>query len=272
MAEHGTLTMRVEGCKCPPCKKAGTEWDRNRRQQIAYGRWQPYVPAEPARRHVRELMEFGIGFRQIAKLSGVSMTAVGMLVFGEPGRGLPPSRKVRPETERRLLAVTKTVDNIDKWVDAAGSRRRLQALATAGWSMKGLAARAGFNEGTFGQISSGRRTQVAVPTARIIARLYDELWNQTPPASNKHERQALQLTKGLAKRRGWLSPLAWDDDLIDLPDDELEVELARGVALMDYRELQRCADSCYRLGDQSPLIVAGAREYERRKKRKEPAA
>lgn len=271
MAEHGTLVMyKAHGCRCRPCSKRATAWAANRRRQQAYGRWQPFVDAEPVRRHVRDLMAYGIGWQRIAALSGVSKSSVDMLLYG--GQGQPPSGKLRPDTAAKLLAVTKSVDNIGKLVDAAGPRRRLQALAVIGWSMKGLASRVGLHESTFGLISSGRRPQIAPPTARIIARLYDELWKQTPPESNKSERQSVQRTKGFAARRGWLSPLAWDDDLIDLPDDDLEAELARRVDLMDYREIGRCADACYRLGDRSPLIVAAAREYERRKKRKEAAA
>lgn len=273
MAEHGTLTMYVDRkCRCIRCTTAASAYETNRRRQVAYGRWQPYVDAEPARRHVRELMAFGIGWQQVAKLSCLSKSVVGMLLFGSPTKGAPPSRKIRPETERRLLAVTKTVDNISKWVDAAGSRRRLQALAVAGWSMKGLAGRVGLHQSTFGEISSGRRQQIAVSTARIVTRLYDELWNKLPPASNKGERQAMQLARGQASKNGWVPAAAWDDDLIDLPDDELEAELARHVSLMDYREIQRCNDSHYRLGDRSPLIVAAAREYDRRKARKRTAA
>ncbi|WP_433520086.1 hypothetical protein ACQP2T_63840 (plasmid) [Nonomuraea sp. CA-143628] len=273
MAEHGTLTMYVDRkCRCLRCTAAATSYETNRRRQVAYGRWQPYVDAEQARRHVRELMAFGIGWQQVAKLSGLSKSVVGMLLFGSPIKSMPPSRKIRPETERKLLAVTKTVDNISKWVDAAGSRRRLQALAAAGWSMKSLAARVGLHQSTFGEIASGRRQQATVATARLVAGLYDELWNRPSPASTRDERRAFQRVKGHAAKHGWVPAAAWDDDLIDLPDDELEVELARRVDLMDYREIQRCADACYRLGDRSPLIVAAAREYERRKKRKEKAA
>ena len=38
-------------------------YNRNRVRQIAYGRWQPYVDAEPARQHVQALQANGIASR-----------------------------------------------------------------------------------------------------------------------------------------------------------------------------------------------------------------
>jgi transcriptional regulator with XRE-family HTH domain len=267
MAKHGTLTMRKDGgCHCPPCVGALTQWAANRRKQIAYGRWKPFVDAERARRHVRELMEYGIGWQQVVRLSGVSKTAVGMLLFGNPRKGQRPTKRIRPETEAKLLAVTKTPGNIAKWMDACGARRRLQALAVLGWSMKCLAARAGMHEATLGDICSGRRTRAEAATVRAVAALYNDLWDQAPPQETTRQRRGAALTRSRAQRLGWLPPAAWDDALIDLPDDELQAELSRQVDLMDDDELAWAYNARRRHGDMSPLTLEAAREYKRRQK------
>lgn len=58
--------------------------------------------------------------------------------------------------------------------------------------------------------------------------------------------------------------MAWDDDLLDLSDTELEAELERRARQMEDREV-RAAQKAYSRGDRSPLIVAATREHYRRK-------
>jgi len=228
--EHGTLTgYTSRKCRCELCRAASAAWRRNVTRQSAYGRWQPYVDAEPVRIWVRELMAFGIGWRRIANLAGVASSAVSYLLYGDSDKGYPPARRLRPDTARKLLAVTKTVDNIGRWVDAAGSRRRLQALACLGWTNKAMSCRVSMTEHALGDICSGRRAQVVPGTAQAIARLYDSLWKVMPPETTAMEIRAAQIARRYAAKNGFLPALAWDDDLIDLPDDLLKAEIKRRV-------------------------------------------
>lgn len=215
---HGTLSKYMgDRCRCSPCRDAKVSYERTKRRLVAYGRWQPYVDAEAARSHVLDLMEYGIDWQRIAKVAGVSTTVVRSLLYGTPRKGWGPAQRIRPESERKLLAVTKTPENVADWVDACGSRRRLQALATRGWTIKYLAGRCGLKETTAGVISTGRNRRVTPATARKITALYDELWDQGPPETTSEERRAATLVRRLAARKGWVPPLAWDDDTIDDP-------------------------------------------------------
>lgn len=106
---HGTFAKyKIEGCHCEACREANRAYvaRRNRAMSRPDELWLPYVPAARARAHCRALMAQGVGPKSIAKLSGVPHGAVSKLIYGDYGRGMAPSKRIRPETERKLLAVT----------------------------------------------------------------------------------------------------------------------------------------------------------------------
>lgn len=88
------------------------------------------------------------------------------------------------------------------YVSAAGSRRRLQALACMGWSMRELGERSGVNLRTLDHWRAGRTTRMHPEHADIIANLFRQLWDQPGPS---------HITKGWARKHGWAPPLAWDN-------------------------------------------------------------
>ncbi|MEV4784068.1 hypothetical protein AB0K53_01190 [Streptomyces tuirus] len=214
---HGNEKYHLENCRCPICRQAARDYDNNRSRAIAYGRWQPYVDAEPVRQHVRALGDFGIGWMRAAKLAGVSTGGVSKLLYGDRPRNLPPTRRVRPETALKLLGVEPTLDNLgDRTViDGTGTRRRLQALVYAGWTQSELARRMPMDRGNFGRtIVSGL---VEAATVRTTRRLYDELWRLDPVEAGVPAHPAASARK-IAAARGWAPIGAWDDDRIDDPD------------------------------------------------------
>lgn len=230
---HGTVSAYSAGCRCKLCRDASAAWKRNAYRQAAYGRWEPYVDAEPVRGWVRELMAVGIGWQQVAALADVSKATVANLIYGDPRRGNAPSKRIRPETARRLLAVSKDPSNIVKWVDAVGSCRRLRAMAVNGWTMKALASRCSLADQTLGDIASGRRAQIWASTAQEIRSLFTQMWNKQPPEGTLRERRAAGIARSIAKRNGWMPVGAWDD--IDNPDaiPDLGEKVSREQALAE---------------------------------------
>ncbi|MBO0815833.1 MAG: helix-turn-helix domain-containing protein [Actinobacteria bacterium] len=218
-AGHGTRAGYRRGCHCEPCRQAGRDYARHRYRLIAYGRWQPFTDAAPVRDHVRRLMARGIGANRIAVLAAVSPGAVGHLLYGDPARGEPPSRRIRTATAQRLLAVRFTKASLAPGavMDAAGTRRRLQALIATGWSGRALAARLGMGTAHLHRILRGRPA-VTAATACRVRDLYDQLWDQLPPESSHGERISVAKARAHAARNAWPPPLAWDDDMIDDPD------------------------------------------------------
>lgn len=205
----GLSGYKHHGCNCPVCKQANRDHSRNRTRMLAYGRWQPLVDADPARRHVRWLMANGMGWQRVAAVAGVSEGAVSRMLYGRNSR--PPTRRIRRETETALLAVTLAGRAPHALVDATGARRRVQALAVIGWSLTEQARRLGYSE-VQGLAMVLRQQWVTVRTAQAVAGLYDQMWARPAPAELNAAR-----TRRWAARKGFASPLAWDDDAIDDP-------------------------------------------------------
>lgn len=93
-------------------------------------------------------------------------------------------------------------------VPIVGVRRRIQALMAIGWPRPEIARRIGWQGGSLGDLANPRRSQVDRRTYLAVRAVYDELADKPGPSAR---------TKGWARNRGYLPPLAWDDDLIDDP-------------------------------------------------------
>jgi predicted transcriptional regulator len=221
---HGTRARYVlgpgpgtgPGCRCDACRAANRAEASWRNRQILYGRWQPYVDAQPVREHLRRLATAGIGWRRAAGLARVSTGAVSRILYGGPGER-PPSQRARPHTAAAILAVTPSPGQLapGALTDSTGSRRRLQALVATGWSQARLARELGLTAANFGAMM--RCDHVTAGTARAVSDLYDQLWDQPPPEHDQRTRIAASRARRYAAERGWAPPLAWDDDLIDNP-------------------------------------------------------
>jgi hypothetical protein len=223
---HGERARYVHGpdengtpgvpCRCAPCTAASSAYERHRERQALYGRWRPYVDAGPAREHLRYLASCGIGWRRAAALAGAGNGTVSKLLFGGPG-DRPPTRRIRPETEAKILAVRPSLDALGSkaLVDATGARRRLQALVALGHSQASLARRLSITPQNFTTTMAAQRLTAA--TARAIRDLYDQLWNVPPDESAHRARISASRARNTARASGWPPPLAWDDDQIDDP-------------------------------------------------------
>jgi transcriptional regulator with XRE-family HTH domain len=87
-------------------------------------------------------------------------------------------------------------------IDAAGTQRRLRALAAIGWTRAQLAGRLGETPAGIGALLRVKTLPPAV-AARISA-VFDELWDTWPqgPAAGRE--------RANARRKNWPVPMAWD--------------------------------------------------------------
>jgi transcriptional regulator with XRE-family HTH domain len=99
--------------------------------------------------------------------------------------------------------------------DAAGTRRRVEALTYGGWSLTRLAGRLGWSRQVLQH--KMRSAHVSSASAAKVRALYDELWDQAPPEGTKDEKRAATMARRYARDHGWVPPLAWDDDDLDDP-------------------------------------------------------
>ncbi|MFE9391639.1 hypothetical protein [Streptomyces sp. NPDC006784] len=213
---HGYARYKLDGCRCYTCGFAAAQYRDARDHAIRRGTWQPYVDAEPARAHVRELLACGLGTRTIAALAHLDRKQVYVLLHGRSDRGTPPPAQIRPATAAAILSVEPTWENLPgtTTVAAVGTVRRLQALTARGWPQSRLAARLDMTPNNFGALLA--REHVTVATARRVRSLYDELW-RTDPRDHRVDNQAYSRALNQAKAKLWAPVGAWDDDTIDDP-------------------------------------------------------
>jgi len=196
-----------------------------------------YVDAEPVRQHLKALTAAGIGTRRIAKLAGLERMVVQAILSGcshGGGRRQPPRKRVSRRTADAILAVPLPDHSMVRDLSAdrarvpgVGTARRLQALAAIGWPQRELAARIGWRQSNLSALIAGR--PVTAETARKVAALFDEL-QMVPGPSEAARRRAVE--------RGWVPPLAWDEETIDDPDAQPDLGAEGRVGFVDrYLEL-----------------------------------
>jgi transcriptional regulator with XRE-family HTH domain len=205
---HGTHACYVlDACRCVRCTNANRLYEQERARLHAYGRWDHYVDAEPARQHVRALMAAGMGMKRIVATGAISQGGIWKLLYGKrkaDGTRVP-SIRVAKATAERLLAVELDLADGAK-VDGADTSRRLQALVACGWSQAGLAERIGVDQSNFTPLVHGRR-DVTVATAKAVHALYVELVEMAPPTRTVADRGSVSRSMNHAARMGWAPPL-----------------------------------------------------------------
>lgn len=191
------------------------EYGRHRRRMQAYGRWEPYVDAEPARQHVLKLRAAGMGPKRISEVSGVPHGSLAKLIYGDPRRGLGPSKRIRPETEAKILGVQPNPESLypGGLVAAHGARRRLQALAVMGYSGAWLADRISVTPAHAWKIQHGRVRYCEATTHLAIADVF------RAHACRLHDGPRASVTRENARSNGWESVLVWED--IDALDERV---------------------------------------------------
>jgi transcriptional regulator len=192
-------------------------WARRRRRLNAYHQWAPFVDPAPARAHVAALREFGLSLESIALMAGEHPSALSTLMLANH-HGY--QHQIRPAREAAILAVRFDLDHVPdgRWVSAAGTRRRIQALGAMGWSQHWIADQLGVTVQAVGSYRTPKRARVFISTARTIRDLYEGRSMTTGPCVRAAR---------WAKSRGWAPPLAWDniDDPTEQPNLGATVDL-----------------------------------------------
>lgn len=228
-----------------------------RKRMGLYGKWEStYVDGNAARDRIIALTEAGMPLAQIAARIGSGKTAVQRINKHPGGEGLTASRRIvdailaidPTESHRAYL---KSTDR--SLVDGTGSRRRLRSLVAAGWTQRDLAARCGWTPQHLGQFIHDDSMGLAATTARRIAELFTEL--QLTP---KDEPSARSLR--IARNKGWVPPMAWDEDSIDDPN-ACPVDLADDDQehVVDEILVERCV-MAWRTDLPAPYVPRGDRE------------
>lgn len=196
-------------------RDATARWARRRRRLIGYNQWQPFVDAEPTRQHVQAIRDAGMSVKNLSEVTGVTISTLDYLIYGSGD--YPPAAQIRTESARTLLAYWPKLDDyVDGAViDATGTRRRLQALGSAGWPATAIHRRVGF--GNVKTIENARyNKQVTARLARAVRTLYESVSSRNAEHYGITPWVAARC-RGHAASLNWQRPQVWDDDTIDDP-------------------------------------------------------
>lgn len=228
-----------------------TRWAKTRRLRLIEGTWESsLVPAGPSRVKILQLHEQGWSLAALAAMLGESPAQITQLVYEEHHQH---RRWVTRDRQERILGLVPDLQRVPDrlHVPALGTRRRVQALAVLGWSLREVADRAGVSKQALA--SSIGRERVTARVARVIAGIYTDL--ETSPGTSERVRRH-------AAAQGWAPPAAWDniDDPAEHPDPALWTQ-DQQPGTLTLEDLQDCASwgltreqTAHRLGVQAPSI------------------
>jgi hypothetical protein len=163
---HGTRARySLNGCRCDDCNEARRVYDRELKDPIEPA----YIAAGPARTHVRELMDAGVGMKRIAKVSGVSHGALWKLMYGKRAKNGDqiPSKRIRKTTADKLLAVTPADAADGAPIDATPTWALIDEMVAAGVPKMRIAE----HLGQTGPLQLSRNL-IAAHNARAVADLH----------------------------------------------------------------------------------------------------
>jgi len=222
-------------------RDAKARWARRRRRLITYGQWQPYVDAEPARQHFRNICRTtGMGMDNVTVAAQLPPRFLHYLIYGDKAKGKAPSAQIRTETAEALLAFWPTLDDFfdSAQIDATGTTRRLQALTAIGWTCRAMHPHIGVVHVDSLQRAL-TRTIVTARLARAVRDMYP--WASIGQAEDHGVAPGTaKRTRNRAASLGWMGPAWWDDDELDNPDFVPAVEDTSSLKKVDVTHLLWC--------------------------------
>ncbi|WAY18432.1 hypothetical protein OF855_24660 [Mycolicibacterium fortuitum] len=164
-----------------------------------------FVDAKPAQDRLKALRAAGMSWDTLAKLTGLSDTALRKLgAWTDQGT-------VCLDNHQRVMAVPVPRGLVDGggWVPVIGSQRRIRALMAIGYTQAHIAQECGLGTGRAVSSVLNARTYLSARVAKGIADAFDRLHMTTGPS---------ELIAKRARMWGWPLPLQWDEDALDNPD------------------------------------------------------
>lgn len=102
-------------------------------------------------------------------------------------------------------------------VSPIGTQRRLRALVAMGYTWRALDSHLGYHN--MAEKWGNQPLRYVFPsTVAKVSAVYEKLSMTLPPNTSAAERAGVTKARGLARRKGWAPPLAWDD--IDDPSEQ----------------------------------------------------
>lgn len=202
---HGTRIRYMSGCRCDDCRRANTDYEKQRAVARKNGEWNGIVPAARARRHLNHLSRLGVGRRTVSDVTDISDSVLAMIRAGT-------RRNIRAQTERLILAVTPACAGDRALIDAAPTWLLITELLAAGFTKTRIAGELGRKTAAL-QIN---RHRVTVRNAANMRRVHARLMGSNEQLVEST--RALRLIQDL--RREWIAV----SRIVELIGTEAQVE------------------------------------------------
>jgi hypothetical protein len=200
---HGRRSGYLAGCPCDACNKANRVWVKEYRYRALKGGGSTTIDAAPVRQHLLDIAAT-MSLTSIEVASGISRSTVRRVRLGE-------IKRLHPRTAHALLGVQPYQEGLGgHYIDARGTRRRLQALHALGYSLERIEKLTGFSKSNLRQVIFGERRFVFGDTADKVRAAYEIHSMRLPEASNRVEQGHITKARNRAQANGWPPPLAWD--------------------------------------------------------------
>lgn len=134
---HGTRLRYLSGCKCFKCRRANSDYERERQAARLAGDWNGIVDAARARAHLIKLARAGVGRRVVSEVTDVAHSILHEI---RQRRRL----KIRARTERKILAVTPDMRADRSIVSAAKAWHLIGELLEEGFTKSAIAKELGY--------------------------------------------------------------------------------------------------------------------------------
>lgn len=158
------------------------------------------VDAAPVIEHIKALQRLGWTLDQIAQAARVGVKVPQSIL--RTGR-----TKVTAATRSGILSVPLEPKASQRGVSALATRRRVQALMRLGWSSAAVGPRVGMTGPVL--LASVAADRVSFALELRVKKVYKKL--AVTPGPSRHARV-------LATRLGYMSPAAWTDETIGIPE------------------------------------------------------
>ena len=161
--EHGTRYRYMAGCKCFYCRRANSDYERERKEARERGDWNGLVPADRARKHIEELSRQGVGRRTLSARCGVGDTVIQQIKSGR-------KTQIRARTERKILEIAPIHQKGSTLVDATEAWSMINQLLIEGFTKTRIAAELGYKGNP--PALQLNRDRITAENARKVRALY----------------------------------------------------------------------------------------------------
>ena len=215
-------------CPCDLCRAKLLSAKKRYRVSRESGR-PGLVDAASARERLQELLRT-MSLLQIKAATGCDDYNLRRIIDGT-------RPQIRRSTLARIMNLKPVPPAPGTYLDATGTRRRIQALRAIGWSARATAEASGASETVIERICDGQPTVRGVVEMKIRA-VYIKLAETPAPAGRSSTR-----AKNFAIANRWAPPGAWDDidDPAALPDWTGHCGTDHGYWTHRTRKLPMCA-------------------------------